>query len=115
MDDADRFLPLTPLSHAILIALADGALHGYAIMKAVEVQSEGRIRTGTGTLYAALQRMEDDGLIRAAEAPGEAGDARRRYYALSELGRAVARAEAGRLSAVLRLAASKRLGPTGAT
>lgn len=111
----ERFLPLTALSHAILIALADDALHGYAIRKAVEEQSGGAVRAGTGTMYAALQRMEDDGLIEET-APTEADvDARRRYYAITRLGRAVATAEANRLAALLELAARKRLGPEGVT
>lgn len=112
MADTDRFLPLTPLSHAILVALAGEVLHGYAIMKAVEEQSGGRVRTGTGTLYAALQRMEDDALI-AERVPQEAAgaDARRRYYGLTDLGRSVARAEAARLAALLDLAARRQLGP----
>ena len=107
------FLPLTPLSHAVLLALADGALHGYAIMKAIEEQSAGSIRAGTGTLYAALQRMIEEGLIRESERRPEPGeDARRRYFALTDLGRATARAEARRLADVLALARQKRLGPT---
>jgi DNA-binding PadR family transcriptional regulator len=112
MHSALSFLPLTPLSHAVLLALADGALHGYAIMKDIEDQAGAHLRTGTGTLYAALQRMMDEGLIIEADRPPEPGeDTRRRYYALTELGRAVARAEARRLSDVLALARQKRLGP----
>jgi DNA-binding PadR family transcriptional regulator len=106
------FLPLTPLSHAVLLALADGSLHGYAIMKDIEEQTVARVRAGTGTLYAALQRMMDQGLIVEADRPPDPGDdARRRYYALTELGRAVARAEARRLADVLTLAQQKQLGP----
>jgi DNA-binding PadR family transcriptional regulator len=105
-------LPLTPLSHAVLLALADGALHGYAIMKDLEEQTGARVRAGTGTLYAALQRMMDQGLIVEADRPPDpAEDTRRKYYALTELGRLVARAEARRLSDVLILARRKRLGP----
>ena len=106
------FLPLTPLSHAIMLALADGALHGYAMMKAIEEQSAGQIRPGTGTLYAALQRLIEEGLIReSTRRPGQDEDARRRYYDLTELGRSVARAEARRIADVLALARQKRLGP----
>lgn len=112
MTDIHRFLPLTPLSHAILVALAGEVLHGYAIMKAVDEQSGGRVRTGTGTLYAALQRMEDDGLIVERDPEEAAGaDARRRYYGLTDLGRRVARAEAARLSSLLELAGRRQLGP----
>lgn len=116
MDEIEALLPLTPLSYAVLLALADGELHGYAIMKSVEEQSGGRVRAGTGTLYAALQRMLDQGLIREVDRvpdPGE--DARRRYYGMTERGRAVARSEARRLSEVLALAQLKSLGPDTAS
>jgi DNA-binding PadR family transcriptional regulator len=106
-------LPLTPLSHANLLALAEDALHGYAIMKAIETETGGAVRPGTGTLYAALQRMEDDGMIEERPAPGDEGDARRRYYGITSLGRSVATAEANRLASLLELAARKRLGPEG--
>lgn len=111
MTGTTAFLPLTPLSHAVLLAVADGALHGYAIMKAIEELGEGRVRAGTGTLYAALQRMEDDRLIAEAPAPPDETDGRRRYYELTELGRSVARAEAGRLARLLERADARRLGP----
>ncbi len=114
MRSIEQLLPLTPLSHAILLALAEEELHGYAIMKAVESLSDGRVKAGTGTLYAALQRMLEEGLIAEAERdPDPAGDARRRYFAITEFGRHAARAEAGRLSRLLALAERRRLGPLG--
>ncbi len=67
-DDIERFLPLTPLSLTMLLGLADGARHGYAIMREVERQTEGRLSPGAGSLYAALQRLQDHGLIAAAPA-----------------------------------------------
>lgn len=103
-------LPLTPLSMAILLALADGERHGYALMQDIEAQTDGALRPGTGSLYAGLQRLMSDGLIRESE--GEPGsDRRRRYYAITEEGRAVARAEAGRMLRVLDVAARKDLAP----
>lgn len=112
-DEIDRFLPLTPLSLAILLGLAEGARHGYAIMREVERQTDGRLTPGAGSLYAALQRLQDDGLI--AEAPagadGEPGGARRRYYVLEARGRAVARAELLRMARVLQLGHDRRLVP----
>ncbi|HZD06014.1 MAG TPA: PadR family transcriptional regulator, partial [Longimicrobiales bacterium] len=108
----DPRLPLTPLTMAILLALADGDRHGYALMKDVEAQTEGGLRPGTGSLYAALQRLMDDGLI--DESPRELApdeDPRRRFYRLTEEGQAVARAEAERMMRVLALARSRSLGP----
>ena len=106
----DETLPLTPLSMAILLALADEERHGYALMREIETQTEGALRPGTGSLYAGLQRLMADGFIRESE--GEAGaDRRRRYYAITDEGRAVARAEAQRMLRVLGVAAEKDLGP----
>jgi DNA-binding PadR family transcriptional regulator len=114
--DQNHDAPLTPLSYGILLALADAELHGYAIMKAVEEESGGRVRAGTGTLYAALQRMVEEGLIREAERAPEPGeDARRRYFAITKHGRAVARAEARRLEELLSLARERALGPEART
>jgi len=112
-DDIERFLPLTPLSLAVLLGLADGARHGYAIMKEVERQTDGRIRPGAGSLYAALQRLLDDGLIATAPAgaDGEPANARRRYYVLEDRGRAVARAELLRMARVIQLGHDRRLVP----
>lgn len=109
----EETLPLTPLSMAILLALADGERHGYALMQEIEVQTEGALRPGTGSLYAGLQRLMADGLIR--ESDGEPGaDRRRRYYAITDEGRAVARAEAQRMLRVLSVAAEKDLAPAPA-
>lgn len=107
----DDRLPLTPLSMAILLALADGERHGYALMQEIEAQTDGALRPGTGSLYAGLQRLMADGLIR--ESVGEEGaDRRRRYYAITDEGREVARAEAQRMLRVLGVAARKRLAPS---
>ncbi len=57
-------VPLTPAVFHILLALADGALHGYAIMQAVETSAGGEPRMGPGTIYGSLQRMEETGLVR---------------------------------------------------
>jgi DNA-binding PadR family transcriptional regulator len=104
---AEQLLPLTPLSLAVLLALVGEDRHGYALMKEIERQSEGRIKPGTGTLYAALQRMMEEGTIDLSSREPEQGeDARRRYYAISPLGRAVARAEVARLTKVVQEAQS---------
>ena len=100
---------LTPLSSAILFALADGASHGYAIIKEIETLTDGEMRPNTGSMYLALHRLLQDGLIVESAVKGE--DARRRYYKLSEAGREAARTEARRLAQLLRVAAAKRLIP----
>jgi DNA-binding PadR family transcriptional regulator len=109
-DRAAQLLPLTPLSLAVLLALAEESRHGYALLKEIERQSGGRLQPGTGTLYAALQRMIEEGVIEASRRPrGE--DARRRYYALTPFGRAVARAELRRLARVVESGAELDLVP----
>ena len=103
---------LTPISLAILLALADEDRHGYGIIKEVERQSDGHLRLGTGSLYTALQRLAEEGLIAESDhapAPGE--DARRRYYALTGAGREAAREEVGRLARIVAVARQKRLVP----
>ena len=108
----DPRLPLTPLTMAILLALAEEDQHGYALLKSIIEQTDGELRPGTGSLYAALQRLMDDGLIVESTAkPGPGEDKRRRIYGITKEGRALARAEATRMSRVVRLAQARRLGP----
>jgi DNA-binding PadR family transcriptional regulator len=92
----------------ILIALARGDRHGYAILQEVESATEGKLRLGAGTLYRALQRMLEQGLIvETQERPApEEDDERRRYYRITDDGRAAALAEAERLAEMVRLAQS---------
>ena len=107
---AGDFLPLSaPILH-ILLALADGEAHGYAIMQGVAQQSEGIIRLGPGTLYGAIARMLEDGLIEEShERPDPAmDDSRRRYYRLTQFGGEVLAAETKRLSALLRAARASK-------
>ena len=105
-DDAGRFLPLSPATLHILLALAGEELHGYGIMQEVARQSEGRYKLGPGTLYDNLQRMLEQGLVQevARRAPNRAAndDPRRRYYRLSSLGRGVLSGEIARLEGVIR-------------
>jgi DNA-binding PadR family transcriptional regulator len=104
------FLPLTPFAFQVLLALADGERHGYAIIKEVEERSGGSVKLRTGTLYTLLQRLLEEQLIGEQGAAGpptaEAGpaaraDSRRRYYGLTALGDAVLRAEAQRLEGLI--------------
>jgi DNA-binding PadR family transcriptional regulator len=93
----------------VLVALADGEKHGYAIIKEVARRTSDAVRLHTGTLYTALRRFVDDGLVEeTAERPDPAlDDERRRYYRLTERGRAVALAEAARLEETLAQARAK--------
>src|SRR5512134_215157 len=109
---AEGFLPLTPLSAGILLAVAGGARHGYAIIKEIERQSGGRQVPGAGSLYAALRRMTDDGLLEETEqADEQGGDARRQYYSITALGREVARLEMLRLADLISTAVERNLVP----
>ena len=95
----------------ILLALADGDLHGYAIMRQVEEQSAGRIRLGPGTLYSSIQALVEEGLIEEVDPIGrsESLNERRRYYRLTSTGRKLARAEAEKLADLLRVARAKNI------
>lgn len=111
--DPASFLPLTPAAFHILLTLADGEKHGYAIMQEVAVLSGGQIRLGPGTLYGTIKRLLADGWIEECdERPDPAlDDERRRYYRLSALGSRVVRAEAERLSRLVEAARNKHLIP----
>jgi DNA-binding PadR family transcriptional regulator len=100
--------PLTPAVFHILLALADGPLHGYAIMQSVEHTAGSEVRMGPGTIYGSLQRMEDAGLVRELSTRS---DARRRVFALQPAGRRALLAESQRLSKLAALVRSKRLLP----
>lgn len=112
MPDPAEAVPLTPLTMAVLLALAGGDRHGYALMEEVERQTEGTLKPGTGSLYAALQRLLDEGLIEEAPGAPEGGRGRpRKTYRITGAGRATARAEARRMARVLELARARALGP----
>ena len=104
----DTFLPLPPVWFEILLALASGDLHGYAVMQ--EVTRNGEANLHPGTLYRALARLLESGLIEElAERPIAGDDERRRYYRVTTLGRAVARAEGARLTRQLERARAVKL------
>jgi len=106
-------LPLTPIAFDILLSLMDEDAHGYAIMRSVEERSRGETSLHAGTLYRALSRLVDGGLIEELdEAPEEDADGRRRYYRITAPGRKAAAAEARRLESQLGAArAHGLLGP----
>src|SRR3954453_3356823 len=111
--DGDALLPLPPVTFHILLALADGDRHGYAIIPDVEERTGGELRLGAGTLYRSIHRMLEQGLIAESNRrPARAlDDERRRYYRLTPFGTAVARAETRRLAQLLRLARARGLTP----
>ena len=100
-----ELLPLSPYVFQILVALAGGAKHGYGIMTDVRERTQGAVRIGTGTLYTAIKRLLEQSWI---EEVGE-GAENRREYRLTDLGHAVARAEASRLETMLELARERKL------
>jgi DNA-binding PadR family transcriptional regulator len=95
----------------VLLALAGDDLHGYAILKEVELRTSGKVRLSTGTLYGIIKRLVHDGLIGELRSkPADASeDERRRYYRLTTLGRETAAAEARRMDEVLAVARSRNL------
>lgn len=106
----ERFLPLAPVWFEILLALAGGELHGYAVMQEVARRSGGAVTLHPGSLYRALARLVEDALIVELDArPATGDDERRRYYAITPLGRSVARAETERLRALVRAAEERAL------
>ncbi|HEY3120832.1 MAG TPA: PadR family transcriptional regulator [Vicinamibacteria bacterium] len=108
---ADSFVPLRTVEFQILLALADGERHGYAIMQEALARSGGSVLLEPGTLYRALRRMLAAGLItrRDTGSASDTGDERRRYYALTALGRRVAAAEASRMAGLVLAARSRGL------
>jgi DNA-binding PadR family transcriptional regulator len=102
--------PLTAAMFNVLLSLADGEKHGYAILKEVEEQTAGEVQLSTGTLYGIIKRLLAEGLVAELRSrPLEGDDQRRRYYRLTEDGRRVAVAEAQRMEKLLARARSKRL------
>jgi DNA-binding PadR family transcriptional regulator len=99
---------LKPADLHILLALAQGPRHGYALMKEVERESNGSVRLEIGSLYRLLARLLDNGLIEEADE-----DERRRYYRMSRRGVRVLKAEAERLAGLVELSRARKLLPEG--
>jgi DNA-binding PadR family transcriptional regulator len=111
--DIDELLPLQQATFHILVALADEDRHGYAIIQDVSQRTDGELKLSAGTLYRSIQRMLEQGLIVETDdrpAP-ELDDERRRYYRITPLGTAVARAEARRLTELVKMARARGLAP----
>lgn len=113
MPDADphALLPLKQSIYRILLAVGDEEMHGYGIMQALAEKTDGRETILPGTLYAALARMVDEGLVEEREPPEDdaSGGPKRRYYKRTDFGRAVARAESERLRVLLSIAAEQEI------
>ena len=98
--------PMSEAEFQILLALADQERHGYGIIKEIEARTEGTLRIGAGTLYGAIKRFVDQGLV--VERPS-ADDERRRVYRLTAHGRREATKEAARLEGLIAAARAKKL------
>jgi DNA-binding PadR family transcriptional regulator len=111
MPDPENYLPLTPAVFHILLALSDGKKHGYAIMREVELTTEGRMTMGPGTLYGAIKRLLKASLIADSDYQPDPilDDSRRRYYQLTDLGRKILAAESERLANLVEYARRKDL------
>ena len=108
----EKHLPLRAVEFHILLSLAAGERHGYGIIRDIEARGEAGV-PDVGTMYRALARMAEAGLIEASDrrpAP-DTGDERRNYYRITALGTRVARAEARRLGALMQAARAGGLLP----
>jgi len=107
--------PLSARDWHVLMALSQGILHGYGIMKAVERDSNGRVTAEIGSLYRVLDRLLDEGLVEEvaepADAPADTRGRPRRYYRLTRMGRGALHRETARLEDALALARSRNLIP----
>lgn len=109
--EIESYLPLTPALFHVLLALADGDKHGYAILKDVALLTGGEFRLSTGTLYGIIKRLLSDGLIEESRRrpAAEHDDERRIYYHLTARGQQVAAAEAERHAKIVALARRKKV------
>jgi DNA-binding PadR family transcriptional regulator len=109
--DPESLLPLTPAVFHVLLALADGERHGYAIMQEVAASTDGQIKMGPGTLYGTVKRLLEAQLIEESDERPDPhlDDERRRYYRLSGLGEEVVRAESRRYADIVKIARGKNL------
>ncbi len=103
--------PLPSTAFQTLLSLTGEDLHGYAIMRQVVEQTDGRMRLGPGTLYSSIQSLLEEKFIEEISPREDAklGNERRRYYRLTSAGRKLARTEAERLADLLRVARTKKI------
>jgi DNA-binding PadR family transcriptional regulator len=103
-----KLIPLTSAVFFILLALADGEKHGYAIMQEVKILSDQKVQMGPGTLYSTIQRLFDLSLIEETSSKPH-GDPRRRYYRLTGTGKSLLETEMARLETLVRVAQKRKL------
>lgn len=109
-----KHLPLKPIDFHILLVLTDGDLHGYGIVKEIEVRSDGRIRLEPGNLYRYIRRLVDEDLVEPSGRRADSTDSeRRRYYAVTRFGRDVLAAEAMRMRTLVLAAEARVTLPPG--
>ena len=110
-DGTERHLPMKPADYLTLLALGEGEQHGYGLVKKIEHLSDGTLRLVPGNFYSVLQRLMQDGLLEESErrAAEDLDNRRRRYYAITDLGRAVAAAETSRLKSLVKVAERRDL------
>ena len=109
--DPNAFLPLKPVDFLVLMVLLDGDRHGYGLVQEIAQRSNGTIKLVPGNFYAVLKRLMDSGLLEQSgkRAAGDLDHERRRYYAITPLGKQVAKSEALRLKSLVRQAEVSRL------
>lgn len=114
--DIEALLPLPTATFHILMSVAEEGRHGYAIIQDVASRTGGELKLSAGTLYRSVQRMLEQGLIVETDQRPvpEEDDERRRYYRITPFGTAVAKAEARRLTQLVKLARARGLAPGGA-
>jgi DNA-binding PadR family transcriptional regulator len=101
----EDFLPLNPPQYYILLALGPDTKHGYAMMEELQERTSGRVTLLPGTLYTNMARLLEEELVEEVDGPDyEVRGGKRRFYRVTDLGRAVARAESRRLATVLDVA-----------
>lgn len=111
--DPEDLLPLSPAVFHILLSLADEERHGYGIMQEVRERTDGQVRLVPGTLYGAIKRLLEKGIIEESDEreDSDMDNERRRYYRLTDIGLRVVGAEAQRLEGLVQQARGKRLLP----
>jgi DNA-binding PadR family transcriptional regulator len=112
-NDPEGHLPLSPAVFHILLALADEERHGYGIMQEVKRRTDGKVRLGAGTLYGAIKRLLEKGIIAETDerTDRELNEERRRYYRLTDFGQRVLRVEVSRLNQLVQQARAKEVLP----
>lgn len=113
MSTKNNIQPLTPAVFHILLALSSGERHGYGIMKQVEIDSQGKVTMGAGTLYGSLKRMLDAGLVKESDkrVDPEMDDERRIYYQITAIGAEALAGELERYQRIVSLAQERKLYP----